>query len=67
MEFLWQQVFEHQNMEFVAGNLDRGCFDKKTLEDSIDQNLGMILVEMKIVAFALVAAKGSIHQYYNPK
>ena len=36
------------------------------LEDFVDQNLGTLLVEMKVVAFALVAAKGSIHQDYNP-
>ena len=58
MEFLGKQVFEHQHKEFVSSNLDRGCFDRKMLEDSVDQNLGMILVEMKVVEFAPMAANG---------
>ena len=66
MEFLRQQAFEHQHKEYVSSNLDRGCFDRQMLEDSIDQNLGMLLVEMRVVAFVLVATKGSSHQDYNP-
>ena len=66
MEFLGKQAFEHQHKEFVVGNPDRGCFDKKTLKDYVDQNLATILVEMKVVEFGHVAAKGSIHQCYNP-
>ena len=66
MELLEKQVFEHQHKESTAGNPDRGSFDKKTLEDYVDQNLDMILAEMKFEAFALVATKGSIHQCYNP-
>ena len=57
---------EHQHREYAASNPDRGFFDRKTLEDSVDQNLGMLLVEMKVVSFALVDTKGSVHQYYNP-
>ena len=45
MELLDQHAFEHQHKESAAGILDRGCFDKKTLEDSVDQNLDMVLVE----------------------
>ena len=66
MEFLEQQAFEHQHKESTAGNLDRGCFEKKILEDSIDQNLDMILVEMKSEVFYLEVSKWSIHQCYNP-
>ena len=65
MEFLGQQAFEHHHKEFVVGNPDRGFFDKQMLEDFVDQNPGMLLVEMRVVAFALVAAKGSVHQDYN--
>ena len=46
MEFLEERAFEHQHKESTAGNLDRGCFDKKTLEDYVNQNLDMILVEI---------------------
>ena len=53
-------------MEFAVGNPDRGCFAWKMLESSVDQNLEMILVEMKFAEFALMAAKGSVHQDYNP-
>ena len=66
MEFLGKQTFEHQHKESATDNPYRCCFDKKTLDDSVDQNLGMILVEMKVVAFSPVAANGSIHQCYNP-
>ena len=66
MELLEQQAFEHQHKEFVVGNPDRGCFEKKMREDSIDQNLDMILVEMKFEAFTPDVAKGSVHQCYNP-
>ena len=60
MEFL-----EQQHKKSVVSNPDRGCFEKKTLEDSVDQNLDMILVEMKFEAFAPKVAKGSVHQCYN--
>ena len=67
MEFLGQQDFGDQHKEAVTCNPDRGCFDKQTLEDYVRQNLGKILViGMRVVAFALVAAKVSIHQDYNP-
>ena len=66
MEFLGKQAFEHLHKESVVGNPDRGCFDRQMLEDSVDQNLSTLLVEMKVVEFALVATKGSIHQYHNP-
>ena len=66
MELLGQQAFEHQNKESVAGNPDRSCFDRQTLEDSVDQNLGTLLVEMKVVAFVFVVARGFVYQYYNP-
>ena len=66
MELLEQHVFEHQHKESTNGNPNRGFFGKQTLEDFVDQNLDMILVEMKFEAFALVATKGSVHQRYNP-
>ena len=66
MEFLGKQAFEHQHEESIVGNPDRGYFDRKTINDTIDQNRGTIFVEMKVVAFAPVAAKGSVHQFYNP-
>ena len=66
MEFLRQWAFDHQHKQSVSSNPDRGCFDKKILEVSVDQNLGTILVEMKVEAFALEVAKGSVHQCYNP-
>ena len=66
MELLRQQVFEHRHMGFVAGNPNRGCFAWQTLGSSVDQNLDMLLVEMKFAEFALVATKGFIHQDYNP-
>ena len=65
MEFLGKQAFENQHKESVFGNPDMGFFDKKTLEDFVDQNLDMILVEMKVEAFVPKAAKGSVHQCYN--
>ena len=66
MELLEQQAFEHQHKESTASILDRACFEKQTLEVSIDQNLDMILVEMNFEAFASVVSKGSVHQCYNP-
>ena len=62
MELLEQQDFEHQHKESAIGNPDRGCFEKKTLEDPIDKNLDMILVEMKSEVFVPEDAKGYIHQ-----
>ena len=67
MELLEQQAFEHQHKEFVVGSPDRSCFYKQMLEDSVNQNLDKLLVVgMKFVEFVLVAAKLSVHQYYNP-
>ena len=67
MKSLEKKSFEHQHKEFFVGNLDRGCFDKQMHEDSIDQNLGKLLVVgMIVVAFALVASKVSVNQDYNP-
>ena len=43
MELLGKPTFDHKHKEVVVGNPDRGCFEKQTLEDSIDQNLGSYL------------------------
>ena len=67
MEFLGQQDFKNHHKESIPSNPDRDCFDKQTLEDSVDQNLGKLLVVRMIgLAFVLVATKVSVHQYYSP-
>ena len=66
MELLGQQVFEHQHTESAASNPDRSFSEWQMLGNYVDQNLDMILVEMKFEEFAPVAVKGSVQQCYNP-
>ena len=62
MELIRKNAFECHHKEFFLGNPDRGFFEKKTLQHSIDQNLGKLLVVgMIVVLFAILAAKVSFH------